>query len=61
MDDYLLKLGLSDIQVRMTGKEDNISKEQLDELLKMILDVEIFIASIERKGVPFREFLPIER
>ena len=37
MDDYLLKLGLSDIHVRMAGKEDNISKEQLDELLKMIL------------------------
>ncbi len=57
MDDYLLKLGLSDIHVRMTGKEDNISKEQLDELLRMILDIEILIASIERKGVPFREFL----
>lgn len=57
MDDYLLKLGLSDIQVRMTGKEDNISKEELDALLKTILDIEVLIASIERKGVPFREFL----
>ncbi len=57
MDDYLLKLGLSDIQVRMAGKEENISKEQLEVLLRAILDIEILIASIERKGVPFREFL----
>jgi DNA gyrase subunit B len=57
MDEYLLKLGMSDLSVRLTGQSDTLSKEQVDAIVHAILDVETLIASIERKGVPFREFL----
>lgn len=57
MDEYLLKLGVSDIHVRLGGHTDPLSVEQVELLLNVIRDVEIFIASVERKGIPFREFL----
>ena len=57
MDDYLLKLGTSDLSVRLMGKADPMNKEELHVLLDSILDIEHFIISIERKGIPFREFL----
>ncbi len=57
MDDYLLRLGTSDLSVRLMGKADPMQKEELHVLLDAILDIEHFIISIERKGIPFREFL----
>ncbi len=57
MDEYLLKLGISDVNMRLAGHVDYLAKEQVELLLHTILDVETFIVSIERKGVPFREFL----
>lgn len=57
MDDYLLELGRSDVQIRLNGQEELLSKEQLELLVRTILDLERFIGSIERKGIPFREFL----
>ncbi|MBI2743163.1 MAG: DNA topoisomerase (ATP-hydrolyzing) subunit B [Chlamydiales bacterium] len=57
MDEYLLKLGISDIQIRLAGHNDQITQEQLEEMLNLSREVEIFIGSIERKGIPFREFL----
>jgi DNA gyrase subunit B len=57
MDDYLLKLGHSDIQIRLASHSEVLSKEQVESLLHAIRDVEFFISSVERKGVPFREFL----
>jgi DNA gyrase subunit B len=57
MDEYLLKLGISDVQVKLIGHQDALSKEQVEEMLKLIRDVESLIASIERKGIPFREFI----
>lgn len=57
MDDYLLKLGISDLQVRLMGYSDPMKKEEVHVLLEAILDIETFITSIERKGIPFREFL----
>jgi DNA gyrase subunit B len=57
MDEYLLKLGISDIQVQLVGHTDVLSKELLEELVKLIRDVEVFILSIEKKSIPFREFL----
>ncbi|MGB7128425.1 MAG: DNA topoisomerase (ATP-hydrolyzing) subunit B [Candidatus Rhabdochlamydia sp.] len=57
MDEYLLKLGLSDIQIQLVGHSDILSKELLEELVKLIRDVEAFILSIEKKSIPFREFL----
>ncbi len=57
MDDYLLKLGMSDIKLKLAGHVDPINETELEALLKAILDIEALIGAIERKGVPFREFL----
>lgn len=56
MDEYLLKLGTSDVKVRLVGKIDPLALEQIDELVQAIREVETFIFSVERKGIPFREF-----
>lgn len=57
MDEYLMKLGLSDLLIRPAGSEESFDRERTEKLMEMIGEVEIFIASIERKGVPFREFV----
>lgn len=57
MDDYLLELGCSDVHVRMAGHNENLAPAELKQLLDQILEVETFIGKIERKGIPFREFL----
>ncbi len=57
MDDYLLRLGTSDTHLRMAGVQDPIPKEEVEKLLQTVLELEVMIASIERKGIPFREFL----
>lgn len=57
MDDYLLKLGTSDLAIRLTGHKDPLKEEEISVLVKAVRDVEIFINSLERKGIPFREFL----
>lgn len=57
MDEYLLKLGSSDLKVKLTGHLDPMDKGQLEEMIDVIREVEGFITSIERKGIPFREFL----
>lgn len=57
MDDYLLELGLSDIHAYLAGQEEPLSSEEFKAMLQMILDLESFIARLERKGIPYREFL----
>lgn len=57
MDEYLLNLGLSDVSVRPASHNQPLEKDEVKNLLHAILEVEQLIASIERKGVPFREFL----
>jgi DNA gyrase subunit B len=57
MDEYLLRLGLSDILVRKSGAKNSLDKDRTEKLMELILEVETFIGSIERKGVPFREFV----
>jgi DNA gyrase subunit B len=57
MDDYLIELGMSDLHFKLAGYADPLNAEEMKELLKAILDIESLILSIERKGVPFREFL----
>jgi len=54
MDDYLLELGTGEI--RLVGEREIVG-EELKEFASAILDVEMFIQTVERKGVPFREFL----
>ncbi len=57
MDEYLLSLGVSDITLRMASHSQSLEKDEVKKLLYAILEVEMLIASIERKGIPFREFL----
>lgn len=57
MDDYLMDLGKSDIQLRVAGSQEVLSKEALSELIDLIHDVEGLIGRLERKGIPFREFM----
>lgn len=57
MDDYLLELGMSDLHMKVNGKGETLTPEQFKSLTSLILDVEGFISRIERKGIPFREFM----
>ncbi len=57
MDEYLLDLGLSDMKVRLTGSLEPLSFAEVEEMLKVVRNAEMFIFSIERKGVSFREFI----
>lgn len=57
MDSYLLKLGTSDVNLRVEGQDKILEKEKVGALLECILEVESLIGTVERKGVPFREFL----
>lgn len=60
MDDYLLKLGTSDVGIRLRGQVENLGSEEVSALMKVIREVEVFMALIERKGIPFREFLSLK-
>ena len=57
MDDYLLQLGVSDIKIKLAQQTESLSLEQMRVLVALTLEVEGLISRIERKGVPFREFL----
>lgn len=57
MDDYLLELGMKDVLIHHEGWERELDETEAKKLVELILDVENFISSIERKAIPFREFL----
>lgn len=57
MDQYLLELGLSDLKIQRAGSAAFLAQEELSQLLEVVLQLETFKQSIERKGIPFREFL----
>lgn len=57
MDDYQLKLGMSDMFVRMPGQEENMGSDELHQLLAIIREVEVFMTMVERKGLPFKQFV----
>lgn len=57
MDEYLLKLGISDVKLRHGGQHELMEETAINQLIRAILDVEVLISSVERKGIPFREFL----
>ncbi len=60
MDDYLLELGLTDLQIRMVNQDRMLNLGEMKELTRAILEVENFILRIERKGIPFKEFLALK-
>lgn len=57
MDSYLLKLGMSDVGVRLASQDQIMDKESLEKFLEAILETEQLIGTVERKGIPFRDFL----
>lgn len=57
MDEYLLELGTSDLKVHLVKQNRELSAEELKGLIELIHEVESLIGRIERKGVPFREFM----
>ena len=57
MDEYLLKLGMSDIHLRMASHKEFLETKELHKLLGAIIDIEGLIATLERKGMFLREFL----
>lgn len=57
MDDYLLQLGISDVKIKIADQETPLSQEESTALVALILELEAFVGRVERKGVPFREFL----
>lgn len=57
MDDYLLELGMKDISYFHPLLNKKLDEQEAQELVHLILEVENFITSIERKAIPFREFL----
>jgi DNA gyrase subunit B len=57
MDDYLLELGTSDVQVKIAANGKILDKAEMIALIDLIHEIEIMINRIERKGIPFREFL----
>lgn len=59
MDEHLLELGTSDIRLLKNGVL--LQKDELKDLARAILEIESFIQRIERKGVPFREYIAHKR
>ena len=57
MDEYMLNLGISDVQIKLSSHSNSLERDEVKKLLTSVLEVELIIASIEKKGVPFSEFL----
>jgi len=57
MDEYLLHLGLSDVRIKLIEKDKILEQSEVEELIQLIHEVESLINRLERKGIPFREFL----
>lgn len=57
MDDYLLQLGISDVKLKLAKEKEDLSPDRMQDLVSLMLEFEMLVARVERKGVPFREFL----
>ncbi len=57
MDQYLLELGAKDLTFIHSNWNRPLTTEETGQLIQAILDIETFISSVEKKGIPFREFL----
>jgi DNA gyrase subunit B len=60
MDDYQLKLGMTDMHVRLPGADENMGADELHQLLATIREIETFMTMVERKGLPFRQFVTMK-
>ncbi len=57
MDEHLLHLGMGDVVLYKPVEKQPLLEEELKNLAEAILSVEALISSMEKKGIPFREFL----
>ncbi len=57
MDNYLLELGRQDVKIHDAIQDKDLDENETNVLVSLILDVEHFITSLERKAIPFREFI----
>lgn len=57
MDDYLVELGAKDVTIYHEEWKRMLTEEEKKSLFALILDIESFILTIERKAIPFRDFL----
>ncbi|MCB1180870.1 MAG: DNA topoisomerase (ATP-hydrolyzing) subunit B [Chlamydiia bacterium] len=57
MDNYILELGSHETDLVSVRTGQQLEKQELDALVDLILSIESFSSSIEKKAVPFREFL----
>lgn len=57
MDAYQLKLGTSDVEVKLASHSENLDEIALKRLVDTILELEAFLVSVEKKGIPFVEFI----
>jgi DNA gyrase subunit B len=57
MDDYLLRLGLGDLLIRPEGSEHSFDQTRAKDLVDLIVEIEGFISTLERKTISFQEFL----
>lgn len=57
MDDYLLELGRKDLTFYLHKLGEELEAHKAKKLVELILEIEHFITSLERKAMPFREFI----
>lgn len=57
MDDYLLEQGVSDVV--LADGSGQLSSERMKQLVNLVLELEIFIYSLEKRALLFREFLSL--
>ncbi|MCP5470084.1 MAG: DNA topoisomerase (ATP-hydrolyzing) subunit B [Chlamydiales bacterium] len=57
MDDFLLEQGVHDIVLHLIEEDRKLEEAETDRVVELIRDIETFIQSVERKAIPFREFL----
>lgn len=60
MDGYLLELGTSDVEIHDAQTKKQLAQSEVARLVDAILEVESFISGVEKKGLPFREFLSLK-
>ncbi|MEL7431837.1 MAG: DNA topoisomerase (ATP-hydrolyzing) subunit B [Chlamydiota bacterium] len=60
MDGYLLELALDDLKVGKDSEETIFSGAELAALIRAIADLELFVSSIEKKGLSFSEFISLK-
>jgi DNA gyrase subunit B len=60
MDEYLLSLGTSDIQIRFASHHEHLKKDDVNLLVRVVLDLEIFISNLEKKGLSYKDFTQLQ-